>query len=263
MKKNLYLYIVILFVLVMVSSGCGMLEEVTDQVEELIDEAVEEVTEEEPAEDEEDVVADKEEALFEMEQWVAPEDYRAFVDTFKELKYSVGEVDGEKMTVHYVHQGIEDVDGVETDKVELGIEGESSFVMWIDSDGEFRRLIADGEEIPREMAHMFADPFMNLVMLPFQQVVSYDIGSMVTSPVPGVKEEHVGTETATFGDLSATVYIIEISVEPPAVAEGQSGSATLHVADFGEFQMVTAWNIREVEGEAFRGKFSIDKVALR
>ena len=263
MKKIFCLGVIILLVMTFSLSGCSLVEDVEYFIDEVLDRAADEVDRVTEERDEEEVIAGEGEALFEIEKWVEPENYQEFVATFKKLKYSVGEVDGEKVQVHYSHVGVEDVDGVETDKVELGIEGEGTFTMWIDEEGEFRRLIIDGEEIPSEMAHMLTDSFMNLLMLPFQQVISYNIGDMVTSPVPGVTEKYLGSETAAFGDLTATVHTVEISVKPPAVPEGQSGVATLHIADFGQFQMVTAWNVHEVEGESFSGEFTIDEIVLR
>ncbi len=47
------------------------------------------------------------------------------------------------------------------------------------------------------------------------------------------------------------------------MAEVQPGVATPHIADFGDFQMVTAWNVHEIEGESFSGEFTIDEVVLR
>ena len=41
-------------------------------------------------------------------------------------------------------------------------------IQYSDGDGNFKRLLVDGEEIPTEIAHMFADSFLSLSMLPFQ-----------------------------------------------------------------------------------------------
>ncbi len=256
MKKGLGLLVFILIILALAAAGCGDAEEAPEAVEEPVEEAVPEEETAEEAETDED-------ALFEVEQWVAPETYQEFVATIKEIRYSVGEVGGEKFSINYNHLGTEDVDGVQTDKVEFGVEGEGTFTMWVDGDGEFRRLVMDGEELPAEMAQMVAAPMMTMVMLPFHQVETYNIADLGRSTISGVTHNHVGTETATFGDLSATVHSIELSVGPPAVPEGESGSAIVRIADFGDFQMVTGWEVYDAEGESFEGEFLVEKITLR
>ncbi len=262
MKKGLGLLFVLLIILALVAAGCGDAEEAPEAVEEPVEEEAELEEEADPEETVEDIEAD-EEALFEIEQWVAPETYQEFVATIKEIRYSVGEVGGEKVRINYNYLETEDVDGVQADKVEFGIEGEGTFIMWVDGDGEFRRLVMDGEEFPAEMAQMVAAPMMTMVMLPFHQVEAFNIADLGRSTVSGVTHNHVGTETANFGDLSATVHSVELSVGPPAVPEGESGSAVVRIADFGDFQMVTGWEVYDAEGESFEGEFLVEKITLR
>ena len=257
MKKSLGLLVLILIIMALAAAGCGDTEEAPEAVEEPVEEEID--SEEEAVEDAE---AD-EETLFEVEEWVAPETYQEFVATIKEIRYSVGEVGGDKFSINYNYLETEDVDGVQTDKVEFSIEGEGTFTMWVDGEGEFRRLVMDGEELPAEMAQMVAAPMMSMVMLPFHQVEAFNIADLGRSTISGVTHNHVGTETATFGDLSATVHSVELSVGPPAVPEGESGSAVVRIADFGDFQMVTGWEVYDAEGESFEGEFLVEKITLR
>ncbi len=263
MKKGLGLMVFLLVVLALAAAGCGEAEETPEAVEEPVEEEAELEEEADPEEEAVEEVEADEEALFEIEQWVAPETYQEFIATIKEIRYSVGEVGGEKFSINYNHLGTEDVDGVQTDKVEFGVEGEGTFTMWVDGEGEFRRMVMDGEELPAEMAQMVAAPMMSMVMVPFHQVEAFNIADLGRSTISGVTHRHVDTETASFGDLSATVHSVELSVGPPAVPEGESGSALVRIADFGGFQMVTGWEVYDADGESFEGEFLVEKITLR
>lgn len=257
MKKSLGFLVFIMIIMALAAAGCGDTEESPDEFEEPAE--VEAPLEEEAVED----IEAAEEALFEIEQWVAPKTYQEFVATIKEIRYSVGEVGGERFTISYNHLGTEEIDGVQTDKIEFSIAGEGNFTMWMDSTGEFKRLVMDGEEIPSEMAQMFAAPMMAMMLGPFHQVEAYNVAHLGRSTVPGVTHKHMSTESASFGDLTATVHSVELSVGPPAVPEGESGSAIVRIADFGGFQMVTGWEVYHAEGEDFAGDFLIENITLR
>ncbi len=257
MKNGLALLVLMLLIVALTAAGCGDTEEAPEAVEEPVEEEID--SKEEAVEDPE---AD-DETLFEVEEWVAPETYQEFVATIKEIRYSIGEVGGEKFSINYNHLGTEEVDGAQTDKVEIGVEGEDTFTMWIDGDGEFRRLVLDGEELPSEMAQMVAIPMMSMVMVPFHQVEAFNIADLGRSEIQGVTHRHVGTETAGFGDLTATVHSVELSVGPPAVPEGESGSVLVRIADFGDFQMVTGWEVYDAEGDSFKGEFLVETITLR
>jgi len=258
-KRELFFFATSLLLALLVITGCGD----TDDVEEAVEEAVEEVVEEIDEVDETDEATIDDEAIFETSQWVQPESYEEFVATVKAIKYRVGEVGGESISISYLHEGTEEVSGISTDKVSIDMEDEGSFTMWVDSEGTVQRIIADGEELPAEMADMITAPLMSMVMLPFHQASALDAQAMAASPVPGVSQNHLETGTENYGDLSANVHRVEISVEPPAVPEGESGKAILHFADFGDFQMVTGWEVQEMDGQSFSGEFKIEEITLR
>jgi len=263
MKKGLGLLVFLVVVLMIATAGCGETEETPEAVEEPAEPEEDTPAEEADVEEDVDSEIDGEEELFDVDYWVAPETYQDFVATIKEIQYSVGEAGGEKFSINYKHLGTEEVEGVQTDKVEFSIEGEGNFTMWIDRDGEFRRLVTNGEEFPAEMAQMVAAPMMSMVMLPFHQVDTYNIANLGRHTVDGITHKHIGTENETYGDLSARVHSIEISAGPPAVPEGESGSAIIRVADFGDFQMVTGWEVHDADGESFEGEFVVEKIYLR
>jgi len=264
MKRTLGLGSIIVLVLVLLAAGCGP-DEAEAPEEELAEEEVA-VEEEDIATDEEEdeEIVDEEDAVyFESDQYVLPETFAEFIATFKEIKYTGGEVGGEEVTVHYEHVGVEEIDGVQADKVEFSMEGEGIFTLWVDSEGSFQRVIANGDEIPVEMAETLAEPVKNAAMAPFYHASQIDVEYIFDEPVPGYEQNVVKTETETFGDQTATVYTVEASVGPPAVEEDLSASATLRIADFGDFQAVTSWETTEAYEGGSKGFLRIDEFVLR
>lgn len=260
MKKTLGLGSIIVLVLMLLVAGCGDPDDAeAPEVEPDEETAAEEVG----VEEEEETIDDEDTVYFESEQYVLPETFAEFVATFKEIRYTGGDVGGEETTVHYEHIGVEEVDGVEADKVEISVEGEGFFTLWVDNEGNFQRVIADGEEIPLGIAQPMAEPLKNAAMAPFYHASQIDVENVFKKPVPGYEQTVVKTETETFGDLTATVYTVEASVGPPAVDDELSASATLRIADFGDFQVVISWETTKAYEGGSKGFLRIDDFVLR
>ncbi|MGM0653115.1 MAG: hypothetical protein ACQES4_10110 [Bacillota bacterium] len=267
MKRILGLSSIIVLVLMLLLAGCGEPEDTEAPEVEPDEEAEEEEAaveeEEDIATEDEEVEADEDAVYFESDRYVLPETFTDFIATFKEIQYTGGEVGGEEVSVQYEHVGVEEVDGVQTDKVELSIAGEGSCTAWVDDKGDFQRVIIDGEEIPIEMAQPLAEPIKNAAMAPFHHASAIDVENVFSSSTPGYEQTIVNTETETIGDMTATVYTVEVSVGPPAVEEELSASATLRIADFGDFQAVISWEATEPQQGESKGFFRIDEFALR
>lgn len=266
MKKLLGISSITVLVLVLLAAGCGEPDEAEVPEEDPAEEevAVEEEEDVATEEEAEEIVEDEDGVYFESDQYILPETFAEFIATFKEIQYTGGNVDGETTTVRYNHVGVEEVDGVQTDKVEFGVEGEGLFALWVDSEGNFQRVIADGEEIPVEMAQMLAEPVKNAAMWPFyhasQQI---DIENVFGRPIPGYEQNVVKTETETISGMTATVYTVEASAGPPAVEEELSASATVRIADFGDFQAVLSWETTEPYEGGSKGFLRIDELEFR
>ena len=268
MKRALCLSSIIILVLMLLVAGCGESDDAEAPEAEPEEEVVEEeaaVEEEEDVatEEDEEVVEDEDAVYFESDRYVLPETFTDFIATFKEIQYTGGDVGGEEFNVHYEHIGVEEVDGVQADKVEFRVAGEGLFELWVDSEGDFQRVIVEGEEIPVEMAQPMAGSIKNAAMAPFYHASAIDIENVFGRNVPGNEQNIVSTETETIGGMTATVYTVEASVGPPAVEDELSASATLRIADFGDFQAVISWETTDPYEGASKGFFRIDDFVLR
>jgi len=261
MRRALESFSIVLLVALLLLAGCGAPDE-TEEVEE--EPAEEEVAVEEEEEEITEEAEDEDVVYFESGEYVLPETFPEFIATFKEIQYTGGQVGGQKTTVNYSHLGVEEVGGVETDKVEIGVEGEGFATLWVDSEGSFHKVLFEGEELPAAMAEQFAGPLLDAAMAPFHHASTFDLEDIFGEPVPGYDQNVIETGTETFGDLSATVYTVEFSVGPPAVEEDLSAEATAKLADFGDFQVITYWETTKMYGvRDDKGIFSIDEFILR
>ena len=267
MKRTLGLSSIIILVLMLLVAGCGEPDdteapEVDPEEEAAEEEVAVEEEEDAAAEEDEEVVEDEDAVYFDSDHYVLPESFPDFVATFKEIRYTGGDVGGAETTVHYEHIEVEEVDGVQTDKVEFSVDGEV-FTLWVDSEGNFQRVIADGEELPIEIAQPLAEPIKDASMAPFYHTSAIDVEYVFRRDIPGYEQNIVKTETETFGDMTATVYTVEASVGPPAVEEALSASATMQIADFGDFQAIISWETTEPYEGASKGFLRIDDFVLR
>ncbi len=259
MKRKLWLNSIILLVLILFLAGCAG----PDTPEAPVVESNEEAVEAEVDVEEEEVVEDEDAVYFESDKYVLPETFPDFIATFKEIRYTGGDVDGAETSIHYKHIGVEEVGGVQTDKVQFSVDGEEVFTLWVDSEGDFQRVVANGEELPIEIARPLAEPIKTAVMAPFYHAFVIDIENLFRSPVPGYTQTIIKTETARFGGMTATVYTIEATAGPPAVEEHLAGSAILQIADFGDFQVIMSWETIDTYEGASKGFFRIEDFRLR
>ncbi len=262
MRRALGFFSIVLLVALLLIAGCGAPDETEEVEEELAEEEV--AVEEEINGETEETAEDEDAVYFEAEEYVLPETFPEFIATFQEIQYTGGQVDGQQTSVNYSHLGVEEVDGVQTDKVEISVADEGAATLWVDSEGDFHKVIFEGEELPAAMAQQFAEPLLGAAMAPFHHASTFDLEDIFGGPVPGYEQNVIETGTETFGDLSATVYTIEFSVGPPAVEEDLSAEATAKLADFGDFQVITYWETTKLYGARDdKGIFSIDEFILR
>lgn len=263
MKKTFGLSCIFLLASVFIFAGCGEPDEPAEPEEVPAEEEVVVEEDEEVEEPEEEVAEDDDAVHFDTEDYTLPGSFAEFIATFEKIQYTGGDVDGQQTTVSYEHIGVEETEGVETDRIEFSVEGEGVYELWVDRDGNFQRVIAEGEEIPVEMAQSLAEPIRKAAMAPFHHASDFDLENVFKKPVPGYEQEVVATETETYGGQSATVYIVNMSVGPPAVEEELSAKATVHLADFGDYQAITFWETTEAYEGGGKGFLEIDAFDLR
>ncbi|MFO7952533.1 MAG: hypothetical protein R6U91_06990 [Bacillota bacterium] len=269
MKRTLGLSCIFLLAVLFIFAGCGEPDDAAEPEEEPAEEeVVDEEADEEVEESEEDVAEEDDDAVhFGTEDYALPGSFAEFIAIFKKIQYTGGEVDGQQTTISYEHIGVEEIDGVETDKIEFSAKGaveeEGVFDIWVDREGNIQRVIFEGEEIPLAIAQQMAEPLKSAAMAPFYTAQELDLENIFKEPVPGYDQEVVGTETKTFGGQSATVHIVDVSVGPPAEEEDQAYEATVHVADFGDYQVITSWEVTQPYQDTGKGFLKIEEFALR
>ncbi|RQD77234.1 MAG: hypothetical protein D5R97_02745 [Candidatus Syntrophonatronum acetioxidans] len=254
MLKKTFLLFLALMMMGTVMYGCG--SPANDVEEEAINDV--EVMEEEETIDEEAA----EEALIEVENWEAPGSLQELLATFKEIRHTWSEGGEEVASVHYLHEGSDTVDGVQTDKVSFSISDEK-FTLWIDGEGNTQQIEAGGEALPKEMGDMMFTPFISSILMPFKVSQDWNVNQKLAQPEPGIYIKSIEKSQETIGELTGTIHTFEVTLEPPHVPEGERGMVRWKVADFGDFQMLVGWEALESAGEKLNIEFKIDRLALQ
>ncbi|MFO8192658.1 MAG: hypothetical protein R6U08_07830 [Bacillota bacterium] len=204
------------------------------------------------------------EEILALDEWEAPANLQEMIAKFEEIQHSIIQ-DGEVVaTVHYLYEDSETIEGTETDRFSVDF-GEEKFTVWIDPTGELIKIQAGGEEIPAEMASIFVEPMMANILMPFQIARDWNARELIVdySTQPGVDVSRVQSEEQEIGGRSAQVYTFEVTVEPPAVEADHGAKMRWQIADFGDLQIITGWDIIESSGEEMNIEFKVEKIVLR
>gem|GEM_PF-1888512 len=217
MKKYVALLLLMVF-LVATLSGCGLIKKfIPGDLEDLIpsedpdgkdpdgeDPGVDDPDGDDPDSEDPDVEEPTDGDVVVEGNIFYPADWKDILNTFAEFGFSYKEVreDGEESTwsMHYVSEGIEEVDGVDAEVILLTkVEGSTEETrIWFDSDWECLKLEIDGEEAepwgnPLGMLLMI---YVNLVKLT-QMTLATD-GTIDTS---AYKLEETSSESTELGSL--------------------------------------------------------------
>ena len=133
------------------------------------------------------------------------------ISSFSKLEYSMtmdeaGTV--EEHTIEYEFLGVEEVNNIQADKgriIPRGEMEEAAMNFWM-ADGEIVKLEMGGQEIPAEMAGMFANEMLDFVFLPFSFFNQADMDELEDENVRNIE-----IYTETIGDLELEVYEIELT----------------------------------------------------
>ncbi len=140
-----------------------------------------------------------------------PTELSQLISSFSKLEYSMtmdeaGTV--EEHTIEYEFLGVEEVNNVQADRgriIPRGEMEEAAMNFWM-ADGEIVKLEMGGQEIPAEMAGMFANEMLDFVFLPFSFFNQADMDELEDENVHNIE-----TYTETIGDLELEVYEIELT----------------------------------------------------
>lgn len=255
MVKKAFLVLLVFLFMGAIFYGCGS---PANDVEEESAREEEGVIEEEEVTD----IDELEDPPLRVEDWEAPTSLQELVFTYREIRHSWSENGEEIASVHYLFEGSEEVDGVQTDKISFAI-SEEDFTLWIDKDANTRKIEVGGEAMPVEMGDMIFMPLVSQIFMPFYISQEWKVDQMLANPGPGVYVNKTGETRETIGDLTGTVHTFEVRLEPPEVPQGEKGKVRWKIADFGEFQMLVGWEVLEKSGEELAHEFKIDRLSLR
>jgi len=140
-----------------------------------------------------------------------PTELSQLISSFSKLEYSMtmdeaGTV--EEHTIEYEFLGVEEVNNVQADRgriIPRGEMEEAAMNFWM-ADGEIVKLEMGGQEIPAEMAGMFANEMLDFVFLPFSFFNQADMDELEDENVRNIE-----IYTETIGDLELEVYEIELT----------------------------------------------------
>ena len=140
-----------------------------------------------------------------------PTELSQLISSFSKLEYSMtmdeaGTV--EEHTIEYEFLGVEEVNNIQADKgriIPRGEMEEAAMNFWM-ADGEIVKLEMGGQEIPAEMAGMFANEMLDFVFLPFSFFNQADMDELEDENVRNIE-----IYTETIGDLELEVYEIELT----------------------------------------------------
>lgn len=232
-----------------------------EQEETVADDPQESSDDEEEEAEEED---EREDPSLELGNWVNPQGVHDLSQQFSRIVYSFAKLDGgeetEKVTVDYRLEGQESVSGVQADKVILSVTGDhvdDEMVVWVADDGELLQMEVNGQPMEVFMSEIMLD----YLFWPFMLAGSYQVDQVFEGRAPGVTWETIDSGSQRFGEYTAQVTTFKVSMG----MEGQKAAFVWSVGDFGQFQMLTSWDV-DSESETdqdYAVRFRLEEVATR
>lgn len=183
-----------------------------------------------------------------------PTELSQLISSFSKLEYSMtmdeaGTV--EEHTIEYEFLGVEEVNNVQADKGRIVPKGEmeeAAMNFWM-ADGEIVKLEMGGQEIPGEMAGMFANEMLDFVFLPFSFFNQADMDELEDENVRNIE-----IYTETIGDLELEVYEIELT----NIDDFDSGF--LRMAEYNGMLLLIGYDYYENGNEY---NFTVNNIELR
>lgn len=175
------------------------------------------------------------EALPRFENLQFPDTVSGIINTFSGYRLNF---DGD--IIEYSYLGSDSVDGEDTDKIFFSANDEE-FIIWITADERIKKVEKDGELLSSDLYGEGEDLTSTLLLMPFMMAGTYNIDDYESAAGLGYSFRQVGSSKEKIGDLSATVYTMEIKMGPPMFPEEQT--YIQRIADLGDFQMVVGIDV--------------------
>lgn len=261
------LFCTVALLLLFGSLGCGVPDEEEAVEEEPTVEEEERVDEEPTVEEEERNDEEKEEPALDVDNWRNPTEISEIVDNFAEMEWTWSRLENgsvtDSTTINYKYEGSETVDGVDTEVLSFSIDAEG-FKAWVDKDGNVIQAEVEGEIIPGQFVDQAMEGALSAMFSPFWTFEELGIHDALVETTPGFEWSVISTEEKQIGNMDVEVTHLEVDVKPPLTPEGEEGTVTWSVGDFGQFQMLIEWDWIETAGEEEMSiQYSLDKAVAR
>lgn len=191
------------------------------------------------------------------DRWDAPSTFYGMISKFDELKYSFNDGRSEEV-YHFRYIESDSVNDVETDKVLISLSGQELYI-WVDNNDRVLQAEMEGEILPDEMAESQGAALIATFLLPFNMAEGYNVHDYVD--VPGFSIKLVDESPGGIGDLTGTVYTIEMIMGPPAVQK--ETKTTTRILDAGTFQIMIGLYVTEEDGEKLEFSIEVEELSLR
>lgn len=197
----------------------------------------------------------EEEALPRFDNLKIPETVSEIINTFSEFRLNF---DGD--IYEYLYLGSDAVDGVDAEKISVSVSGEE-IIIWVAADESVIQAEKDGQIISSDLSGE-GEHLASLLLMPFMMAGTYNVDEYTSTA--GFSVRQVGSSQEKVGDLSATVYTMEIKMGPPVLPEEYTYIE--RIADLGDFQIVVSIDVFK-GGDEKSGtrefEFELEELSLR
>ncbi len=193
--------------------------------------------------------------------WKTPTTIGDLVNSFSELQFILFD-ETEKLEVHYIHEGFEDLEGVRTSKVSFQSSSKEEthlFRVWVDEEGKIKRLFdeASQEDIPL----FFADLIMMGFFVPFYLMDDIDIAKVIAGEVENIPIKHAETTQETIGETRLTVHtFITQFLDEDGVSVGEG---TFKIGELKDFHMIVGFKVPLEDPDNEFMEFMVSYIKLR
>lgn len=183
-----------------------------------------------------------------------PTELSQLIDSFSKLEFTMvmdetGTIN--EHSIEYEFLGVEVVNNIDADKgriIPRGEMEEAQMNFWM-ADGEIVKLEMGGQEIPAEMAGMFANEMLEFVFLPFSFFNQADMDELEDENIKNIE-----IYTDTIGELELEIYEIELT----NIDDFDSGF--LRIAEFEGMLLLVGYDYYEGDNEY---NFTVNNIELR
>ena len=198
-----------------------------------------------------------------FEKLKSPNELQDIINSFNRLEYKFSSFkEGEKIQqidVKFQHQGKEQVDDVQADKVFIEAStSESSqssqMTIWL-SKGEIVKMVQNNQEIPAAMADSIKDQMLQSVFFPFYNFEELNLEKIASEAKLTRTQEMIGGKEVDI-----------IKIESDNLAESGMDSGTVKLANFNKFMMAVSFSymtLEEAETEYDEAQFEVTEIELR